>query len=347
MKTSKFFKTFIILFCFTILMMFPLDHIFALNHNSIMLKKIDRLDDLFFGSCNNQLFPQWQWKTMLKLKPQLFIFGGDNIYGDKFYTFPGLKWDYWLQDSRPNYQKFKSQVPIIGTWDDHDYGVNNGGAEYIYKSRSQHEFLDFMMAEEEDPRRTQEGVYTSYTFGPKDQQVKIILLDVRYFRTKESILGEKQWAWLDKELTNSSAKFHLIMSGTAVFYPNYKHGEEWIDIPGEIEKLATLLIKRKPSGVLLLSGDKHHSAFIKAKVRGKIWNEFMSSGLTHSLIGKKPKSEEISFISNVPANFDLHVGRSFGEIQFNWNDEPSMTLNIRSVKSGKVKKTRTLFLKDM
>jgi alkaline phosphatase D len=321
--------------------------VFSLNNNTLMLNKIERLNKLAFGSCNNQLFPQKQWKNMLPLKPDLFMFGGDNIYGDKKYTFPGVEWDYWVQNSRPSYHKFKKHVPIIGIWDDHDYGKNNGGEEYKDKKNSQRHFLDFMQVESDDPRRNQEGIYTSYVFGPIHEQVKIILLDARYFRNKKTLLGEKQWQWFEDQIRNSTAKFHLIANGTAVFYPNYKSGEEWIDVPGEIERLIELLTKHKPSGTLLISGDKHHSAFIKAKINGKIWHEFMSSGMTHSLIGKKPNSTDLALASGFPVNFDLYVGRNFGEIQFNWNDEPSLTLNIRSAISGKIKKTRTLYLKDM
>lgn len=330
----------LISYFFLSLNLFFTSSLWAINHNSSLLNEVSTLEKLFFGSCNNQLLPQYHWKTMLKLEPQLFIFGGDNIYGDKSYTFPGVDWDYWLQNGRPSYHEFKKKVPIIGIWDDHDYGINNGGADYPHKVSSQQSFLDFMLAEADDPRRSHEGIYTSYTFGPKGREVKIILLDVRYFRTAKTILGKAQWEWLDEQLTNSSAKFHLIVSGTGVFYPEYKHGEEWLDFPGEIDKLVDLLIKRKPSGVLLLSGDKHHSMFIKAKYKGKVWHEFMSSGLTHS-IGFKPKASEI------PATFDVYIGRSFGEILFNWSDDPYLTLNIRTVKSGKIKKSRKLYLKDM
>jgi len=319
----------------------------SLNHNSIMLNNIQRLDHITLGSCNNQLFPQPHWKAMKKLSPDLFIFGGDNIYGDYKYTFKKLEKDYWLQNSHPGYMEFKKTVPIIGIWDDHDYGLNNGGAEFSGKKASQKDFFDFMMVEADSPRRNQDGIYTTYVFGSKGQQVKIILLDGRYFRTKNTILGEKQWLWLENEIKDSRAKFHLIINGTAIFYPNYKKGEEWVDVPGEKEKLIALLEKHKPSGTLLISGDKHSSAFIKASINGKIYHEFMVSGMTHSMIGKRPKSSQLSRQTKEKVNFDIYVGRNFGEILFNWEENPSMTLNIRGAKYGKIKKSRTLKLSDM
>ena len=35
-----------------------------------------------FGSCADQGKPQPVWQTLLADRPDLFIFGGDNVYGD-------------------------------------------------------------------------------------------------------------------------------------------------------------------------------------------------------------------------------------------------------------------------
>ncbi|KAI4366238.1 hypothetical protein MLD38_022136 [Melastoma candidum] len=41
----------------------------------------------------------------------------------------------------------------------------------------------------ESPRRKQEGVYMSYTFGPSGRQVKVILLDTRYHRDLYEVMA--------------------------------------------------------------------------------------------------------------------------------------------------------------
>ena len=33
---------------------------------------------------------------------------------------------------------------IIGVWDDHDYGVNDGGGDYEFKNYTRDWFLDFL-----------------------------------------------------------------------------------------------------------------------------------------------------------------------------------------------------------
>lgn len=57
--------------------------------------------------------------------------------------------------------------------------------------------MEFLDEPKQSPRWTQEGLYTSYTFGENNKKIKIIILDVRYFAEKDNILGEKQWIWLE------------------------------------------------------------------------------------------------------------------------------------------------------
>lgn len=41
--------------------------------------------------------------------------------------------------------------------------------------------MEFFEEPSDSPRLQREGVYASYTYGPKGKRVKIILLDGRYF----------------------------------------------------------------------------------------------------------------------------------------------------------------------
>ena len=43
-------------------------------------------------------------------------------------SFGGLGWRAAASDK--GWQKLKKTCPILATWDDHDYGVNDGGGEY-------------------------------------------------------------------------------------------------------------------------------------------------------------------------------------------------------------------------
>ncbi|OED47250.1 hypothetical protein AB832_00650 [Flavobacteriaceae bacterium (ex Bugula neritina AB1)] len=88
-----------------------------------------------FGSCNKQTAPQPLWKEILKNKPNIFIWGGDNIYADSD-DMNKVANDYKIQNSNPEYQKLKSAIPIMATWDDHDYGKNDVGSMGKEKRKS-------------------------------------------------------------------------------------------------------------------------------------------------------------------------------------------------------------------
>jgi hypothetical protein len=62
------------------------------------------------------------------------------------------------------------------SWDDHDYGKGDAGAEFSAKRESQAAFLDFFGVPEDSPRRRQEGVYHSAVLGPAGRRVQVILI---------------------------------------------------------------------------------------------------------------------------------------------------------------------------
>jgi len=77
---------------------------------------------------------------------------------------------------------------VLGTWDDHDYGVNDGGKEVEQKRERQQLFLDFLgVPPNLSALRDREGVYSSHVFGSPPSQTKVIMLDTRSFRDSHFI----------------------------------------------------------------------------------------------------------------------------------------------------------------
>jgi len=148
------------------------------------------LTRIAFGSCNMHDAAQPLWDPIHAFQPQLWIWLGDVVYADTrwglFDWRPSpvelMQQKYHSQNQVPGYQKLKNSCPVIGIWDDHDFGKNNGGNEYENRSQSQQLFLDFMGAPPDSPLRSRPGIYTSYEFGPPGRRAKVILLDLRYFR---------------------------------------------------------------------------------------------------------------------------------------------------------------------
>lgn len=251
-----------------------------------------------FGSCNRQDFPQPLWNPIMENHPDVFIWGGDNIYADTD-DMEEMEGFYNLQKAQVDYSKLASSTNILATWDDHDYGKNDAGGEYEFKRESQQKFLDFLDVPVDDTRRSREGVYYSRIFETETGTVKIILLDTRYFRSplKKSedvskrydfdsngtILGEQQWQWLEEELTSSNAQFNIIVS--SIQFLSAEHGfETWANFPGEVEKLKKLIVDAEAENVVILSGDRHISEFSKTDLPGLDYPlvDFTSSGLTHT-----------------------------------------------------------------
>ena len=253
-----------------------------------------------FGSCNKHDEENVFWDDIIELQPDVFIWGGDNIYGDTE-DMEKMQQMYQQQQNVPGYATLSKAVFVTGTWDDHDYGVNDGGQEFVKKDESLQLFLDFMKVPQDHPRRTREGIYSTQLIRKPTGTVKIINLDTRYFRTpltdskKEgmryepnvygegTLLGERQWQWLAEELTNSTADFNLIV--TSIQFLSNTHGfEKWANYPHEVERMKQVIVKSKAKGVILLSGDRHISEFSRMPVEalGYPLIDFTSSGLTHS-----------------------------------------------------------------
>lgn len=252
------------------------------------------------GSCNRQDLSNVFWDDILAVGPDVFIWGGDNIYADTD-DMSAMQEMYVAQKNVPAYAALRQAALVTGTWDDHDYGLNDGGAEFQMKKQSQQLFLDFLEVPEHDPRRNREGVYSSQLISKPAGTVKIINLDTRYFRTpltksnkkdiryqpnaygEGTILGEKQWEWLSNELSTSRADFNLIM--TSIQFLSNEHGfEKWGNFPHEVDRMKEILGKSGARGVIFLSGDRHISEFSKTDINGLSCPliDFTSSGLTHS-----------------------------------------------------------------
>ncbi|MFP4293896.1 MAG: alkaline phosphatase family protein, partial [Cyclobacteriaceae bacterium] len=74
------------------------------------------LTTIAFGSCNRQDEPQPMWKPIMANNPDLWIWLGDNIYGDTD-DMQAMKAMYAEQKAQPDYEQFFQTVPVIGTWD--------------------------------------------------------------------------------------------------------------------------------------------------------------------------------------------------------------------------------------
>lgn len=340
--------------------------LFALLLLAVSVQAQEPLSRIAFGSCANEHRPQPVWKAINETKPQLFIFMGDNVYADS--ADPAkLKESYDLLAEIPDFSELRENTPIVATWDDHDYGRNDVGAEWEGKEASKEAFMDFFETPADSPLRKRGGVYDAKIFGPEGKRVQVILLDTRWFRgplrkmTKEEIkeerartkkkvgrylpdensdstmLGEEQWEWLAAEL-KKPAELRLLVSSIQVI-PNEHGWEKWGNLPRERKKLLDV-IRDNATNVIILSGDRHLSeiSMLPPETDGGPFYplyEVTSSGLNQTGL---PEEENRFRVEDT----EIFNQPNFGLIEVDWEQEdPSIKLEIRDDRGKVVREVKT------
>ena len=232
--------------------------------------------DIVFGSCLKPVEHPMLART-LTLPMDLFLFLGDNIYADTT-DMAVMRAKYDALKTSDFFRTLRARVPILATWDDHDMGANDAGADYPMLRESKEEFLRWLDEPADSPRRRRAGVYAAHIFGPAGRRVQIILLDTRTFRSPlrratpseppllggpyrpladpaATILGDAQWRWLREQLAQP-AELRLIASSIQ-FVSEFSGGEAWANLPLEKQRLLDLLRDTRAAGVLFVSGDRH------------------------------------------------------------------------------------------
>ena len=196
-------KTLLIILIISFLAVIPLngDEKVVTVHEEMELKRIA------FGSCLKNPKGAQILDTVVKFKPDLFVWLGDNIYVDTNNKTERFKQLYDTLGANPRFKKLRETCPNLAVWDDHDYGNNNVNKSYPLKDISKKAFAEFWQIPKDSQVWNHGGIYQAHEYGPQHKRVQVILLDGRWFldpanKTKQdSYLGAEQWAWLEKVLS--------------------------------------------------------------------------------------------------------------------------------------------------
>ena len=210
--------------------------------------------------------------TMGNTPAEFNLWLGDGWYTREvdFNTAWGLNKRVSRDRSMKVVQQFMSAMPQYYIWDDHDFGPNNIGKSYIFKEESRKVFKDYTL----NPTYGEDGkgIYTKISYSDAD----FFLTDDRYFRSEATMadsvngkpneakdyLGSIQMDWLKNSLLYSTATFKIIATGSQVLNP-ISRGECMYAYSYEYNDLINFISDHKISGVLFLTGDRHHSEVIK------------------------------------------------------------------------------------
>jgi alkaline phosphatase D len=191
----------------------------------------------------------------------LLLMLGDNHYAN---TVDPAKQraDYVMHRSVAGFRELTGFVPCAGIWDDHDFGPNDSDGTTPGKEKALKTFKEFWanaaFGEEGNP-----GCYHRFSRGDVD----FFMLDVRYYRSPDkapkddpakTVLGEKQFEWLKRELKASKAKLKFIASGSE--FQAFGTPDSWAVYPAARQAFFDFLRAEGGDGVVLLSGDRHFTA---------------------------------------------------------------------------------------
>jgi alkaline phosphatase D len=315
--------------------------------------KADTITRIAFGSCAKQSKSMPVLLAAKEAKPDVFIWLGDNIYGDTD-DMGVMRAKYAELSCRPEFKALNTTVPFLATWDDHDYGQDDMGKEYRFKAESKVEFMQFWNEPKDSERFRHDGIYHAFTVGPMGRRVQFILLDTRTFRdgilpaqgrgtkhdyrphtdTLPTMLGEAQWAWLRTVLLEP-ADLRIIATSNQ-FGISYNGYEAWANFPHEQLRMARLVKETRANGVVFISGDVHWAEISKLEVEGCYpLYDITSSGITQTWPTLEPNTNRVgrAFKPN-----------NFGMIEVDWNaDNPHMHFRIHNRKGRVVRGQKVRF----
>ncbi|MDX1965921.1 MAG: alkaline phosphatase D family protein [Planctomycetaceae bacterium] len=296
-----------------------------------------------FGSCAKETKPQPVLDVVVAQKPDLFIYLGDNIYGDT--RDMNILWAKYAQlGAKPEFQRLRAAVPVLSIWDDHDFGENDAGKDYPFKAESREIFFEFWKVPADSPRRAHPGIYGAHVFTANGRTLQVILLDTRTFRDplkrnpkpipagsplkndyepdptpEKTFLGATQWAWLGEQLRQPADV--RIVASSIQFGHEYNGYESWTNLPREQQRFIDLIHSTKANGVVFISGDVHWAEISKRDIpNGYPLYDVTASGITETW-------------PHVEAN-RYRIGEAvrenhFGQIVIDWTKpDPELSLQV-------------------
>lgn len=321
-----------------------------------------------FGSCFMPDTDDSVFDRIAEQAPQAFLFVGDNAYAKRESAAGDLAAQtvaYARLAASDAFARLRSVTPVLATWDDHDYGLDDAGGDFPGKYASEALFEHAWALPDDDERRGRDGVYFSRTIGPSGRRVQFVVLDTRFFRSRlrptdapgtpgreryvpdpdpsKTLLGEAQWAWLEQVLSEP-ADLRFVVSSVQVLGDG--HGwEGWHQLPEERRRLFSLIGRTRASGVVLLSGDRHMAGFYSSSAMAPYpIADFTSSSLNLPLRDPALRAARLAEAGQNRIG-PLYADANFGLVEIDW-EARTVTLSIRDA-GGRPVRTRELRIDDL
>jgi len=268
------------------------------------------------------------WKGIANVSPDVICLMGDTPYIDS------SDLNIVRQRQReflriPVLSDLIHHTPTLGTWDDHDFGRNNGNGRNMAdgKTSTRQGFVEYR-AHAQYGTGT-EGVYHKIDLG----MLEIFLLDPRYFSQtgpspidpkQPTCFGAEQWSWILEQLKSSEAPFKVLSMGCIWQDKKNSETDDMFTYWYERDALLDYVQQEKISGVVLLGGDIHVSRHLVHPLRvGYDLQDFViSPGHSRTITGLD--------VYHPSLRWSLVEGYQFLEISADGSEpDPKLTVRYR------------------
>ena len=284
--------------------------------------------------------------SIARAQPDLMLWMGDNIYlrEPDWSSASGILDRYKKSRGLPALQPLLAACPHYATWDDHDFGSNNSDWTNPLRDAALRAFKLFW-ANPGHGLPDAAGVFTRFTWA----DVEFFLLDDRYHRSPNgaprTMWGSRQLDWLGDALVSSEHPFKVIVNGNQVLNGNVGPGvESAAHFKADLTRLLKVIEERRVSGVVILSGDRHHTELLKLGDGPPIY-EFTSSPLLSGLHDKLSPVEASNPL-RVPGTL-FNAERNFGMLRFTGEGKERAVTFECVDKDGGSQWTRTVKLSEL
>ncbi|MNJ92649.1 PhoD-like phosphatase [compost metagenome] len=207
------------------------------------------------------------WNGLYKHRPDVILMVGDTCYADL--GAKGTPSDIWRRycETRLTLMQFRQSflIPTLATWDDHDFGIDNGNCHFKTKEFAKKVFLLFWGSKNQ--RGYSQGLGVSSTVQLFGQS--FYFMDDRSFRDTRKH-GGLHWGIAQQEaLLNAMDKNTRptwLLNGSQ-FFGGYLGKESFESDHEKNFKDVLKKLSKKESPIIFLSGDVHFSEVMRIEER--------------------------------------------------------------------------------
>ena len=216
----------------------------------------------------NRPFPTLTRAAQEKL--DFFLLAGDTVYADSSLTFGSYRGAWEEALNQQGLRDLFSSTSVIATWDDHEVTNNWSWEDFLIEDRFAwaREAWNESIPWREGPGGT--GIWRRLNWG---KTLDVLVMDTRGERYDGDYISVAQMDWLKAWLSESEAKFKVILHGVPItdmdgIYGPISEDDRWDGYQHQRSEILDHIADNDIQGVLWVSGDFHFSALTKVDKAG-------------------------------------------------------------------------------